>query len=200
MVDLDVCKPCNYTFGRCNEDGDGDGDGDVVDNNINEVVGKKRVKTERREPHRCPWEGCNQQFDQQWSFTRHMRMHEGVKPHQCGFCDMSFVQKCSLDRHLATHSDRRPWKCPFCNETFKLKEYLKEHKKKLHRDILADLDTFKLNNPPLLPEDHEVETLSKIQDLQNKLRDTTAHLATLANRLRTFGIHVEPNILLVINQ
>ena len=79
----------------------------------------------------CKYPGCLKEFTTRWSFTRHVKIHSGVKPFTCNHCNKQFIQKCSLTRHEQTHLDERPWICDtlHCGKRFKLKEYLEIHKK-----------------------------------------------------------------------
>lgn len=154
-------------------------------------------KQKRQSCFYCLFEGCNESFNAQWSFTRHTRTHEGYKPHVCGVCEKGFVQKCSLDRHMATHSDNRPWNCPFCIETFKLKEYLKEHKKKQHADIMNDVEEYQQTHPAA---DGAEETVAASIRLLTEQRDDARQRVTfLAKRLIHFNIRVEPEYLAWMN-
>jgi len=118
-------------------------------------------------------------------------------PHVCNACKKGFVQKCSLDRHMATHSNNRPWNCPFCRETFKLKEYLKEHKKKQHADIMNDVEEYQQKHPAA---DGAEETVAASIRLLTEQRDNARQRVTfLAKRLIDFNIRVEPEYLAWMN-
>lgn len=143
---------------------------------------------------------CSAEFDSNWSFTRHMRVHNNVLPFECSFCDKRFVQKCSKDRHEASHSQQRPWNCVFCNKNFKLKEYLTHHKIKQHQDILKDVLHFQQLKPDLNNGDQTNLVQSKITELQNKL-DIANNMATsFARRLLDFHISLTTPELLFLNQ
>eukprot|EP01041_Mallomonas_annulata_P011468 gene11468-23984_t len=79
----------------------------------------------------CPYPGCDKQFCNRWSITRHLRSHTATKPFQCDMdgCGKMFVERCALNRHKQTHMSTKEWKCPLdgCKKSFKLKEYLGVH-------------------------------------------------------------------------
>jgi hypothetical protein len=100
---------------------------------------------------------------------------------------------------MATHSDKRPWSCPFCNETFKLKEYLKEHKKKQHADIMTDVDVFLRQHPTVEAEDAEEQIAGSIRALTEQRDDARRRVMFLAKRFIRFDIRVEPEYLAWLN-
>ena len=56
----------------------------------------------------CNWvfengQVCSKTFSKPWSLVVHMRMHEDVRPFDCGLCDQTFRQKTHLKRHEKTH-------------------------------------------------------------------------------------------------
>ncbi len=56
----------------------------------------------------CNWqfengEVCGKTFSKSYNLVVHMRMHEDVRPFQCGLCDQTFRQKAHLQRHETTH-------------------------------------------------------------------------------------------------
>uniref|UniRef100_G3PSA1 C2H2-type domain-containing protein n=1 Tax=Gasterosteus aculeatus aculeatus TaxID=481459 RepID=G3PSA1_GASAC len=46
---------------------------------------------------------------------RHMRTHDGHKPHRCPACPYASAQLVNLQRHARTHTGEKPYRCPQCS-------------------------------------------------------------------------------------
>ena len=55
-------------------------------------------------------------------------VHEGKRPHVCGYCSKTFSYKCTLATHIKTvHEGQRPHQCPICPANFVDKRNLQTH-------------------------------------------------------------------------
>ena len=61
--------------------------------------------------------------------TQHMRIHTGVKPHQCNQCDLSFASSGDLTKHMRSHTGETPYPCDECDLSFAKNSNLTRHKR-----------------------------------------------------------------------
>ncbi|XP_063152620.1 zinc finger protein 420-like [Candoia aspera] len=78
---------------------------------------------------KCPCPDCGKSFRDNYSLTRHQKIHISERPHQCPSCEKSFRLSKDLEKHQVTHSDLRPHQCVECGKYFKRKSSLDKHKK-----------------------------------------------------------------------
>ncbi|KAM6472559.1 uncharacterized protein PHA67_005712 isoform 2-T3 [Liasis olivaceus] len=103
---------------------------------------KPKVPHKRKQPYLC--QKCGKFFDDNYSFTRHQRIHSGQKPFKCAACGKGFIQMWHLKRHErihlkekfprqptvmeVNHMDQRLFKCAVCGKGFFQPWHLKRHK------------------------------------------------------------------------
>ncbi|XP_069135087.1 zinc finger protein 420-like [Argopecten irradians] len=72
---------------------------------------------------------CGKNMKHSVTFTRHLQMHRGEKPHKCRFCGKAFVEKGSCERHIRIHLGVKPCLCDVCGKSFRTSAELNLHKK-----------------------------------------------------------------------
>lgn len=70
---------------------------------------------------------CGKRFKAKHDFTKHSRVHTGVRPYSCKECDKSFTQIGHLTVHLRVHNGVKPYKCTLCPMKFTTRGALKNH-------------------------------------------------------------------------
>ncbi|XP_066916560.1 gastrula zinc finger protein xFG20-1-like [Clytia hemisphaerica] len=80
---------------------------------------------------------CEKFLSNKGSLSRHLKMHNGLRPYTCAVCGKSFSQKYHYQYHLNTHS--KPFKCEVCGKSFSQRPSLNNHlyQHTLREDILA---------------------------------------------------------------
>eukprot|EP00047_Mylnosiga_fluctuans_P010476 m.16447 g.16447 ORF g.16447 m.16447 type:complete len:569 (+) comp3140_c0_seq1:324-2030(+) len=66
----------------------------------------------------CSHPGCTKTFFSRQALTRHVRVHQGLRPHYCTSCGNQFRCASHLKRHERQHSNSRPYTCPICNKAY----------------------------------------------------------------------------------
>lgn len=81
---------------------------------------------------------CGNIYPSQGRLTEHIKLHNGIKPHECEYvkkkvafnsslmlflihyriCGHRFAQTQQLARHMNTHTGNRPYKCSYCPAAF----------------------------------------------------------------------------------
>ena len=105
----------------------------AADNNIVEVPTsalRVEVKPMPVKQHKCP--ECSRQFHRKSDFTRHLKIHTGIKPFKCAICDKGFLQKSALTVHMRTHTGERPYACSYCGRKFADMSALRKHEQGRH--------------------------------------------------------------------
>ena len=69
------------------------------------------------------------------TFSKHMHMHNNVKPYKCSHCSRSFIQKITCQIHELTHTGVKHFQCPACSMAYSQPYPLKQHVKKHHPDL-----------------------------------------------------------------
>ena len=69
--------------------------------NSNQTKDNQSVKKE----YCCPHPGCWGKFARNEHLKRHLRSHNGYKPHTCSICWKSFTRSDNMKQHLKTHSN-----------------------------------------------------------------------------------------------
>jgi len=84
-------------------------------------------------PYECQY--CGKRFRQNAHLKKHIRLHTGEKPHACPFCAKRFTQKSTLTGHVRTkHTKETPVPCPKCDARFPTRNHLRAHREKCHKD------------------------------------------------------------------
>lgn len=72
-------------------------------------------------------ETCGKIFNCKRHFSRHQRIHTGVKPYSCSMCGKEFNQSSILKDHMAVHTGEKPFSCETCGKKFNRKSALLVH-------------------------------------------------------------------------
>ncbi|XP_050427499.1 zinc finger protein 32-like [Adelges cooleyi] len=79
--------------------------------------------------HQC--DQCDRKFAQSGHLTIHKRIsHTNIRPFKCDLCDKAFAVKQYLITHRRTHTNERPFKCPLCPKRFTQKNHMATHKRR----------------------------------------------------------------------
>lgn len=78
----------------------------------------------------CRFGDCDRSFTIVWNLLDHVRMHKGVKPHECPACGKCFTQMGNFRKHMRTHADpdinkRKKHQCAVCGRKYTEKYNLK---------------------------------------------------------------------------
>lgn len=84
----------------------------------------------QRKMYKCKHTKCEKSFTIIWNLLDHVRMHKGIKPHQCHTCGKRFTQMGNFRKHLRTHEDsdinkRKKHQCSICGRKYTEKYNLK---------------------------------------------------------------------------
>ena len=60
-----------------------------------------------------------------------MKIHSGVRDHECLHCGIAFNQKSNLDRHMQRHTGEK-LHCSLCEKSFARSDSLRSHQMKVH--------------------------------------------------------------------
>uniref|UniRef100_A0A8D8I2B6 Zinc finger protein 835 n=1 Tax=Culex pipiens TaxID=7175 RepID=A0A8D8I2B6_CULPI len=100
-----------------------------------EVDGTAKIKGMKVFKHFCGH--CYKGFQYKSGLSKHLLVHNGLKPHKCETCGKSFSQKVNLDIHLRKHTGVEPlrkFSCPVCEKKCirlsELKQHIKSHWRK----------------------------------------------------------------------
>eukprot|EP00835_Amoeboradix_gromovi_P002617 NODE_152_length_16986_cov_0.478119.p4 type:complete len:477 gc:universal NODE_152_length_16986_cov_0.478119:16222-14792(-) len=88
------------------------------------------VKPLRIREHKCST--CTKSFSRKSDYTRHMKIHNGIRPFQCEICSKRFSQKSALTVHIRTHTGEKPYTCGYCTVRFADMSALKKHEQGTH--------------------------------------------------------------------
>lgn len=75
----------------------------------------------------CHVHGCERRFSRSDELNRHVRIHTGQKPFQCGVCARSFSRSDHLTTHTRTHTGEKPFSCDVCGKRFARSDERKRH-------------------------------------------------------------------------
>ncbi|KAI4465109.1 zinc finger protein [Holotrichia oblita] len=90
-------------------------------------------------PHAC--KVCYKRYARLEQLTTHMNIHMGVKPHVCDICFKGFNQISNLKDHMRTHNGEKPFLCSTCGKGFNQLGNLRQHTIR-HSGIKAHICTF----------------------------------------------------------
>lgn len=76
-------------------------------------------------PYKCTL--CPKQFKAKHDFTKHSRVHTGIRPYSCKLCDKTFTQIGHLTVHQRGHNGIKPYQCKSCPMKFTTRGALKNH-------------------------------------------------------------------------
>ena len=88
------------------------------------------IKPSFSKTHDCPT--CSKSFVRKSDFTRHLKIHSGIKPFQCSICKKGFSQKSALTVHFRTHTGEKPYSCTYCGTRFADMSALRKHEQGTH--------------------------------------------------------------------
>ena len=77
----------------------------------------------------CPVAGCGKKFKYSSSIVHHIKIHQGLKEHQCRFCSKKFITKGNLKDHERRHLKIKLFKCSLCGERFARKDDYNQNQK-----------------------------------------------------------------------
>lgn len=79
----------------------------------------------------CGWYSCVLRFPDSSALVKHVRKHNGEKPHTCEKCGKAFRHSSTLKDHANTHLDVKPHLCQFegCGKRFANMANLKRHER-----------------------------------------------------------------------
>lgn len=72
-------------------------------------------------------EVCNKMFSKRSNYTRHIKIHLGLRSFPCSSCDKSFCSRQNLDIHNRVHTGERPYVCVLCAKAFAVQQNLSIH-------------------------------------------------------------------------
>ena len=83
-------------------------------------------------PHQCGQ--CELAFFKQSDLARHKaRVHDGIRSFVCSKCDLSFALNQNLIRHFeSVHEGKKKWECSLCLLRFTTKQSRNDHRVKVH--------------------------------------------------------------------
>ncbi|XP_005885069.1 PREDICTED: zinc finger protein 281 [Myotis brandtii] len=87
---------------------------------------------------------CHMGFIQKYLLQRHEKIHSREKPFGCDQCSMKFIQKYHMERHKRTHSGEKPYKCDTCQQFFSRTDRLLKHRR-------TCLQTYSVEMPAMSP-------------------------------------------------
>ncbi|KRT82317.1 zinc-finger associated domain containing protein, partial [Oryctes borbonicus] len=90
-------------------------------------------------PHACKI--CYKRYARLEQLTTHMNIHMGVKPHVCEICFKGFNQISNLKDHMRTHNGEKPFLCSTCGKGFNQLGNLRQHTIR-HSGVKAHICTF----------------------------------------------------------
>ncbi|XP_006779436.1 PREDICTED: LOW QUALITY PROTEIN: zinc finger protein 281, partial [Myotis davidii] len=93
---------------------------------------------------------CHMGFIQKYLLQRHEKIHSREKPFGCDQCSMKFIQKYHMERHKRTHSGEKPYKCDTCQQFFSRTDRLLKHRRTCGEAYLS-LQTYSVEMPAMSP-------------------------------------------------
>ena len=75
---------------------------------------------------------CNKSYSRKYTFSIHIKKHNGEQLFQCKLCHKDFSQKYYLTEHYRRHSGVKEFQCDHCNKAFMVKSDLSNHMNRIH--------------------------------------------------------------------